>query len=112
MVTTPTDRPRDSARQALTRALQAIVAVRDEEVAALSWACLYFFSLLAGNYVLRPLRDEMGIAGGTKYLPWMFAGTLAAMLVVNPLWAAVVGRRPRREFLPGFYRFLQGNLLV
>jgi AAA family ATP:ADP antiporter len=112
MSTQDPDTPRATARRQLVRALQAIVEVRDEEVGALFWSCLYFFSLLAGNYVLRPLRDEMGIAGGTKYLPWMFAGTLAAMLAVNPLWSAFAGRRPSREFLPALYRFLQANLLL
>jgi ATP:ADP antiporter, AAA family len=96
----------------LVAALQAIVAVRDDEVGALSWSCLYFFSLLAGNYVIRPLRDEMGIAGDTRYLPWLFLGTLAAMLLANRLFAALVGGRPRRSFLPALYRFLQLNLLV
>jgi AAA family ATP:ADP antiporter len=30
--------------------------------------------------VLRPLRDQMGIAGGVKALPWMFMATFADLL--------------------------------
>ena len=37
-----------------------------EERAAALWSFFYFFTLLAGYYVLRPLRDQMGIAGGVK----------------------------------------------
>jgi len=36
------------------------------ERAAALWSFAYFFTLLAGYYVLRPLRDQMGIAGGVK----------------------------------------------
>ena len=43
--------------------LTRIVAVRPEEVRALLWSFAYFFFLLAAYYVLRPVRDEMGIAG-------------------------------------------------
>ena len=49
--------------------LRSFVAVRDDEIGALLWACLFVFSLLAGNYLIRPVRDEMGIAGGTAHLP-------------------------------------------
>ncbi|MEK7876639.1 MAG: MFS transporter, partial [Pseudomonadota bacterium] len=45
------------------RWLARLVAVRPGEVQALCWSFAYFFCLLAGYYVLRPLRDEMGIAG-------------------------------------------------
>ena len=37
-----------------------------QERAAALWSFAYFFALLAGYYVLRPLRDQMGIAGGVK----------------------------------------------
>ena len=60
------------------------VAVRNEEMGAVAWACAFVFSLLAGNYVIRPVRDEMGIAGGTDHLPALFAGTLVAMLMWLP----------------------------
>jgi len=43
-----------------TRWLARIVVVRPGEMRALLWSFAYFFCLLAGYYVLRPLRDEMG----------------------------------------------------
>ena len=43
------------------------------ELSALLWSFAYFFSLLASYYVLRPLRDQMGIAGGVRNLPWLLA---------------------------------------
>lgn len=96
------------ARHALAR----IVAVRDDEVRALLWSFLYFFCLLAGYYVLRPLRDEMGIAGGVKNLQWLFTATFAAMLIAVPLFGVLVARFPKRRIVPVVYRFFIVNILI
>ncbi len=85
--------------------------VRDDEIAVLLWSFLDLFCLLAGNYVIRPLRDEMGVAGGTKNLPGMFLGTLAAMLAVGAIFS-LMARKWGRPSLPLVYRFLQVNLLL
>ena len=39
------------------------VDVRRPELAGLLWAFAYFFALLYGYYLLRPIREEMGIRG-------------------------------------------------
>lgn len=95
----------------LSRLLKAVVAVRDDEVGVLVPSLLDLFCLLAGNYVIRPLRDEMGVAGGIKNLPGMFLATLAAMVAVASLFT-LVARRWGRPPLPVLYRFLQLNLLA
>jgi AAA family ATP:ADP antiporter len=82
------------------------------ELAAVAWAFLYFFLLLASYYILRPLRDEMGIAGGLAKLPWVFTGTFLAMLAAVPLFGYVTARLPRRRFLPLVYGFFILNLLL
>src|SRR5689334_24489395 len=69
----------------------AIPATRGERTAAL-WSFGYFFSLLAGYYVLRPLRDQMGIAGGVRHIPWLLTATFVVLIVVQPLYGALVGR--------------------
>ena len=76
------------------------------------WSVAYFFTLLAGYYVLRPLRDEMGIAGGVKALPWMFTATFVTLLVAQPLYGALVARLPRRLFIPLVYHFFVANLAL
>ncbi len=96
----------------LAAALERAVNVRDEEVAALLWSFAYFFCLLTGYYILRPLRDEMGIAGGVENLQWLFTGTFVAMLLAVPVFGAVVSRFPRRRFVPLVYRFFILNLLI
>ncbi len=64
------------------------------------WAALYYFLLLAAYFVIRPIRDEMGVAGGVRNLSWLFLGTLVGMLLIHPLFTALVSRLPRRLFIP------------
>ena len=63
--------------------------------AAALWSFAYFFMLLAGYYVIRPLRDEMAIAGGIRNLPWLFTATFLTLLAAQPLYGALVARLPR-----------------
>ncbi|MFP4560431.1 MAG: NTP/NDP exchange transporter [Thiohalorhabdus sp.] len=98
--------------QRLLGLLNRWVGVREGEVWALVWAFLYFFSLLAAYYVVRPLRDEMGIEGGVENLPWMFTATFLAMLAAVPLYGAASARFPRRRLVPGVYLFFLANLLA
>jgi AAA family ATP:ADP antiporter len=94
------------------RWLSKVVDVRPVEVRALLWAFAYFFCLLASYYVLRPVRDEMGLAGGIKNLPWLFTATFVVMLAVLPLFGALVARLPRRRFIPLVYRFFGVNIVL
>ncbi|HSD61711.1 MAG TPA: MFS transporter [Burkholderiales bacterium] len=87
-------------------------AVRPEERAALAWSFGYFFCLLCGYYILRPLRDEMGIQGGVQALPWVFTATLLAMLAAVPLFGWASARLPRKRLLPAVYGFFLLNLLA
>ncbi len=85
---------------------------RPEERGAVLWSAAYFFSLLSSFYVLRPVREEMGIRGGVENLPWNFAGTFAAMLVAVPVFSWLVARVPRARAIPLVYRFFLANLLA
>ena len=95
---------------AIERGLARVVAVRPGEARALLWSFAYFFCLLAGYYVLRPLRDEMGIAGGVRNLQWLFTATFVVMLAAVPVFGAVVARLPRRRFVPLVYHFFVLNI--
>ncbi len=91
--------------------LTRLVAVEEDEIRPMLWAALYYFLLLAAYFVIRPIRDEMGVAGGVRNLPWLFLGTLVGMLLVHPLFTALVSRMPRRIFIPVSYTFFVLNLV-
>ena len=92
--------------------LRKVVEVRPNEIRALFLAAFFNFILLGSYYVIRPIRDDIGAAGGIETLPWMFAGTLVAMLIANALFSAIVARMSRRRFLPIAYRFFSLNLIL
>jgi AAA family ATP:ADP antiporter len=101
-----------SLTQQIAHVLRRLVRVDAREVTALAWSFFYFFCLLSGYYVLRPLRDEMGIAGGVSALPWVFTGTFFVMLAAVPLYGWCAARFERRRFLPIVYGFFIANLLL
>lgn len=92
--------------------LRRLVMLDEGEAPALLWSALYFFLLLFGYYLLRPVREAMGIARGADKLPWLMTGTLLAMALANPAFAALVSRLPRRRFIPWAYRFFAVNMLA
>ncbi len=94
------------------RWLRRVVPATPQERAAALWSFAYFFALLAGYYVLRPLRDQMGIAGGVKNLPWLFTATFVTLLLAQPLYGALVARLPRARFIPIVYHFFVANLIL
>jgi AAA family ATP:ADP antiporter len=103
---------RTGAAAMLQRWVTAAVPATPQERAAALWSFAYFFTLLAGYYVLRPLRDEMGIAGGVRNLPWLFTATFLTLLVVQPLYSGLVAKLPRARFIPIVYHFFAANLVL
>jgi AAA family ATP:ADP antiporter len=96
----------------MVRFLCRVLRAEHHELPALGWAFVYFFTLLAGYYVLRPVRDEMGVQAGLKALPWLFSATFAAMLLLVPLYGWLCARLPRARLLPAVYAFFALNLVV
>jgi AAA family ATP:ADP antiporter len=92
--------------------IKKAVKAESGEIKALLWSFGYFFFLLSTYYMLLPLRDAMGIEGGTRNLSWLFAATFIATLVTAPFQAALVARLPRRTFIPVVYLFLVANMVV
>jgi ATP:ADP antiporter, AAA family len=97
---------------ALRRWIEWAVPATPQERAAALWSFAYFFALLAGYYVLRPLRDQMGIAGGVKALPWLFTATFVTLLVAQPVYGALVAKLPRHLFIAIVYHFFVANLAL
>jgi AAA family ATP:ADP antiporter len=92
--------------------LKRFVNVKDEEVGSVLLSFVYFFTLMCGYAILKPLRDEMATAGGVKNVPWLFTATFVVMLVAVPAFSALVARWPRQRVIPLVYRFFLLNLLA
>src|SRR4029077_8764616 len=109
---TKTDGTHSGAGGFLYSWLRRVVRVRPEEVPVLAWGWLYIFSVLSSYYIMRPIRDQMGVAGGVDNLQWLFTGTLAGMLLLNIPFAYLVKTLPRTRFIPITYRFFAVNILL
>jgi len=92
--------------------LRRLTDLHRGEGPAVFWSFSYFFSLLASYYILRPVRDEMGISAGLDKMHWLFTGTFIAMLLVVPMFGWVTSRYRRRQFLPYIYLFFIANILL
>ena len=99
----------------------------------LLWSFLYFFCLLTGYYVLRPVREAMGASSDVAalfppsmiaffaergvvlkdlQLQVLFTCTFLIMLALQPVYGWQVSRWPRRVFLPTVYGFFIATLLL
>lgn len=92
--------------------LAQATGIHHAERSAVGWAFAYFFCLLCGYYILRSVRDEMGIQGGVENLQWVFTGTFLVMLAAVPAFGTAVARIPRARLIPVVYGFFIANILV
>ncbi len=75
-------------------------------------AFVFFFCLLASYFILRSIRDALGVAAGVSNLPYLFSGTLISTLLLQPVSASLVARIPVRRFIPIVYRCFGACLLL
>src|SRR5260370_837644 len=95
----------------MNRLFAKIVDVKPNEIRALWLSFVFFFVVLAGYYVIRPIRDNIG-ANNYENLWWMFTVVLITMIAANALFSAIVSRMSRRRFIPIAYRFFIINLII
>lgn len=65
-----------------------------------------FFCLLLGYFLLRPVREGLGVERGVEHLRWLFVGTAVVSLVVSLGFGGLVGRCDRRRFIAISYRLV------
>ena len=71
-------------------------AIHRHEWPALIVAFIYFFCVLAAYYVVRPVRDQLSAAVGSSELPYFYGIVFIVMLVLTPLFGALVAKYKRR----------------
>ncbi|TBU98530.1 NTP/NDP exchange transporter [Stutzerimonas kirkiae] len=95
----------------LLRVVARLFNLKPGEAPAVLAGLLMFFLLFAGYFMLRPVRETMGVAGGVNNLQWLFTGTFVATLVALPLFGWLASRVSRRRIVPWSYGFFVLNLL-
>lgn len=84
------------------RAVQAL-GIREDELAPAICGFAFFFFLFCGYFMLRPIRETMGIQAGVDQLQWLFTATFVATLAVVPLFGWLSARVPRATLLTWVY---------
>ncbi|MGE8612408.1 MAG: NTP/NDP exchange transporter [Achromobacter veterisilvae] len=84
------------------RAAQAL-GIRAGELAPAACGFAFFFFLFCGYFMLRPIRETMGIQAGVDQLQWLFTATFVAMLAVVPLFGWLSARVPRATLVTWVY---------
>ena len=107
MGTSNTMQPQRSGGHVLSR----FVNVQRDEVTALLASFAMFFALLAAYYIIRPVRDEMGVSLGKDALTNLFSIVFGVMLLAVPVFGMIASRFPRRLVLPAIYVFFAAALI-
>jgi len=88
-----------------------LVAVEHGEWPRLAMAFFYFFFLLGGYFMLRPVRGTIA-ANNSEILHWLYTGTFVTMLAIVPAFGFLVSRFRRGQFIPAIYAFFILHLLL
>jgi AAA family ATP:ADP antiporter len=90
--------------------LERLIKIRHGEWPPFALAFAYFFLLLGGYFMLRPIRGAVA-ANNSDILHWLYTATFISMLCLVPVFGWLVSRFRRSRFIPGIYLFFICNLL-
>jgi AAA family ATP:ADP antiporter len=88
-----------------------LVAVEPGEWPRLAMAFFYFFFLLGGYFMLRPVRGTIA-ANDSDILHWLYTATFITMLALVPAFGFLVSRFRRGQFIPAIYAFFILHLVL
>ncbi|WP_411824532.1 NTP/NDP exchange transporter [Leptospira sp. 'Mane'] len=92
--------------------INSALKVQPKEIPILIYSSFSFFCILSSYYILRPIRDELGIETGTKTLPWLFSATLISIVLLNFPFAWLTHKLNRKNLLSFLFRFFLVQLLA
>ena len=79
--------------------------IKKEEYFSLFNSFIFFFFVLASWYALRPVRNEMAVAGGVYNLPLLLTAVMFVMLLANPIYSWVVSKVQSSKVVTYCYLF-------
>ena len=86
-------------------------AAANEGLASILSAVAFFFVMTA-YYIIRPVRDQLSGAVGSQSLPLFYASVFGVMLLLTPVFGALVSRFPRKRLLGWSYSFFVACLFA
>jgi AAA family ATP:ADP antiporter len=86
-----------------------LINIRKDEWPRFLLAFSYFFFLLAGYFMLRPIRGTVA-ANHSGSLHLLYSATFVSMLLIVPVFGWLVSKFRRGRFVPGIYLFFVSNL--
>ena len=89
-----------------------VTGLESDKLAPAGYASLYIFCILAGYYVVKPLRDDIALLLGKDFIPKLFVWTLVVMIIANPIFSALMNRFDRITFVKYLYRFFALNVVA
>ena len=87
-----------------------LINIRQGEWPRFLLAFGYFFFLLAGYFMLRPIRGTVS-ANHAESLHLLYTATFVSMLLIVPVFGWLVSKFRRGRFIPGIYLFFISNLV-
>ena len=88
-----------------------LINIRRGEWPRFLLAFCYFFFLLAGYFMLRPIRGTVA-ANHAESLHLLYTATFVCMLLIVPVFGWLVSKFRRGRFVPGIYLFFISNLII
>lgn len=89
-----------------------IVNVEPGEGLAALCGFAFFFCLFTGYFMLRPIRETLGIMAGVDKLQWLFTATFLVMLAAVPCFGWLGRHVPRNRFVTWVYAFFAASLVA
>ena len=92
--------------------LGGIVHLEPGESRGAAWSFVYFFAVLTAYYIVRPVRDELGVMLGPDALKDVFGIVFLVMLAAVPVFGWIVTAFDRHRVVPIVYLFFAANLVL
>lgn len=94
------------------RTIERLFGIRPDEVGPALLCAICYFLVLSAWFIIRPVREQLGLAGGVENLNWLFLATLGVTLAATPIYGALAHRLSRGAFIATVYSIFVGTLLL
>jgi AAA family ATP:ADP antiporter len=94
------------------KTIEKLFGVRASEVGPALLCALCYFLVLFAWFIIRPVRDQVGLAGGVRNLNWLFLATLGVTLAATPVYGALAQSLSRGRFIASVYLIFVCTLAI